>query len=224
MGALIGQLLPVAIGIAISPVTIIAAILMLMSPKARETSLGFLLGIVGGVLTVSSVFAALSSVLPASGSGDGSWARALIQVVLGALLLFLAVKQWRGRPAPGEEASLPRWMRAIDRFSFGKALGLGFLLGGVNPKNLLLGASAGVTIGAADLGWGASAATIVAYVLLAASTVLIPVLAHMFASRQITPWLDLLRLWLTQHNGAIMATLFVVLGMNVLGKGISGLF
>jgi membrane protein YqaA with SNARE-associated domain len=44
MGAVIGDVLPLAIGIAISPIPIIAAILMLFSPRATSTSTGFLLG------------------------------------------------------------------------------------------------------------------------------------------------------------------------------------
>ena len=37
LGAVVGDILPLAIGIAISPIPIIAAILMLLSPKAKGT-------------------------------------------------------------------------------------------------------------------------------------------------------------------------------------------
>ncbi|HEX6757634.1 MAG TPA: hypothetical protein VF086_04350 [Propionibacteriaceae bacterium] len=37
-----------------------------------------------------------------------------ISPVLITLLLFLAVQQWRGRPAEGEQAAMPKWMSAID--------------------------------------------------------------------------------------------------------------
>ena len=67
----------------------------------------------------------------------------MIQLLLGAGLLFLALRQWRSRPAPGEQAALPKWMSAIDTMTAGKGFGLGFLLAAVNPKNLLMGAGAG---------------------------------------------------------------------------------
>ena len=35
---------------------------------------------------------------------------------------------------------MPRWMAGTDAFAPAKALGLGLLLAGVNPKNLLLAA------------------------------------------------------------------------------------
>ena len=38
MGSVIGDVLPLAVGIAVSPIPIIAAILMLLSPRARGTS------------------------------------------------------------------------------------------------------------------------------------------------------------------------------------------
>ena len=60
MLAVIGAILPLALGIAISPIPIIAAILMLLSPKARGTSVGFLLGwVLGIVVAVDGVHAAV---------------------------------------------------------------------------------------------------------------------------------------------------------------------
>ena len=43
MNDVIGQLLPLAVGVAISPILIIAAILMLLAAKGGGTSVGFLL-------------------------------------------------------------------------------------------------------------------------------------------------------------------------------------
>lgn len=52
MGAVIGEILPLALGIAISPIPVIAAILMLLSPRARSTSVGFLAGWALGIVAV----------------------------------------------------------------------------------------------------------------------------------------------------------------------------
>ena len=70
------------------------------------------------------------------------------------LLLLVAARQWRSRPAAGETAPLPKWMSAIDRVTPVKATGLGTLLSAVNPKNLLLCIAAGVTVGSAGLSTG----------------------------------------------------------------------
>ena len=66
MGGAIGDTLPLALGIAISPIPIIAAILMLLSPKARGTSVGFLLGWLLGIIVAVVVFTLLSGLIPAA--------------------------------------------------------------------------------------------------------------------------------------------------------------
>src|SRR5688572_10207069 len=143
MGPVIGEILAYALGIAISPIPIIAVILLLMSPKARGTSVGFLLGWLVGIIVAAAVFTALSSIIPQQ-DGDGSNPiGGVIKLVLGALLLVLAVGQWRKRPKDGEQPHLPKWMAAIDTLTPVKGFGLGFLLSAVNPKNLIMGAAAG---------------------------------------------------------------------------------
>jgi threonine/homoserine/homoserine lactone efflux protein len=220
MGPVIGEILPLAVGIAISPVPIIAAILMLLSPKAKGASVGFLLGWITGIVVAIVVFTLLSSVLPAQDESGSSPVRGVIKIILGALLLFLALRQWRGRPAEGEQATMPKWMSAIDSMTAGKALGLGFLLSAVNPKNLLMAISAGLIIGGAGLAVGQTVVVIVMFVLLAASTVLIPVVAYLIASERLAGPLDRLRAWLVNNNATIMAVLLLVIGVAVIGKGI----
>jgi threonine/homoserine/homoserine lactone efflux protein len=220
MGSVVGAILPLAIGIAISPIPIIAAILMLLAPKAKGTSVGFLLGWVVGILVAVTVFTLLSSALP-GGSDESNPIHGVIQLVLGAALLILALRQWRSRPKPGEEAALPKWMSAIDSMSAGKGFGLGFLLAAVNPKNLLLGASAGVTIGSAGLPVGEAAVVIAVFTVIAAASVAIPVIAYLVASERMAGPLESLRGWLVHNNATVMAVLLLVIGFVLIGKGIA---
>ena len=220
MNEVIGEILPLAVGIAISPIPIIAAILMLLSPRAKRTSVGFLIGWLAGILVAVVLFTLLTSVIPQDNAGPSPVA-GVIKIILGALLLLLAIKQWRTRPAEGEQASMPKWMSAIDAMTAGKALGLGFLLSAVNPKNLLMAISAGVIVGSADLAVGQIAVVIIIFVLLAASTVLIPVIGYLIASARLAGPLDKLREWLVENNALIMAVLLLVIGVSVIGKGLA---
>lgn len=221
MGAVIGGTLPLALGIAISPIPIIAAILMLLSPKARVTSIGFLLGWVLGIVTSVTVFTVVSSVLPEADADTARPVQGAIQIVLGLLLLALAVKQWLGRPKQGEEPIRPAWMHAIDTMGFLATFGLGFVLSALNPKNLVIGAGAGVDIGSADLSIGAAAIAILVFTLIAASTVAIPVVGYLVATDKIRNMLDRLRTWLEAENAVIMAILLLVIGVSMVGKGIA---
>ncbi len=224
MGNVIGQLLPLAIGVAISPVPIIATILMLLAPKARGTSVGFLLGWVLGIVIAASVFVIIATTSGLdSSSGDASKTSAWIEVGLGVLLLLFATRQWRGRPKPGEKATLPKWMAAIDSFTFAKAAALGFALAAINPKNLLMCIAAGSAIGGAAISSGQMVVSVAVFTILAASTVAVPVIGFLLVHDRMVKPLNDLRAWLQSNNVAVMSVLLLVIGVVLLGKGIGNL-
>lgn len=221
MGSAIGDILPLALGIAISPIPIIAAILMLLSPKAKVTGTGFMLGWIIGIVVAVTVFTLLSSIIPASDPNASKPIQGTIQLVLGALLLLLAVGQWRKRPKKGEDPVLPKWMQAIDQVKFPMAFGLGFLLSALNPKNLIMAVGAGTAIGAAGLSGGENAIVIAIFTVIAASTVAVPVIGYLFAADKLRDPLNALREWLGKENAVIMAVLLLVIGVSLIGKGIA---
>lgn len=218
---IIGAILPSTAAIAISPIPIIAVILMLMSPRSKQLGVSFLLGWLVGILVAVTIFVLLADVLPeAAAEGTSQPIAGTIQLVLGAGLLFLSLRQWRSRPAAGETPELPAWMSKIDTMKPGAALGLGFLLAAVNPKNLLVAASAGMTIGRGGLEIASLIIAILAFTVLAALTVLIPVLFALIAPKAASAVLTGIRAWLTAHNAAIMTVLLLVLGLNVVGNAL----
>lgn len=220
MGSVIGQLLPLALGIAISPIPIIAAILMLLSPRAKATSVGFLLGWVIGIVVAVVVFTLLAAVIPATDPSVAHPISGIIQLVLGALLLLLAVKQWRSRPKKGQQPTLPKWMNAIDSMTAARGLVLGFILSAVNPKNLMMAIAAGLAVGGAGIPWWQQLIAIVIFVVIAACSVAIPVIAYLIAAEKMRPPLGRLHTWLADNNATIMAVLLLVIGVVVIGKGI----
>jgi hypothetical protein len=125
MGAAIGQSLPLAIGVALSPVPIIAVVLMLTTPRARANGPAFVLGWLVGLGVVGAIVLALAGPGGASEEGQPAAWVSWVKLLLGLLLLLVAARQFRGRPHEGEEAPLPKWMGAIDRFTPGQALGGG---------------------------------------------------------------------------------------------------
>lgn len=220
MGSAIGEVLPVAVGIALTPVAIIAAVMMLLSPKARTTSAAFLVGWLAGIAVAVTAFVLLASVLSTEADDGSAPIAGTVKIVLGLALLTLVLRKRGRQAAGGDPAGTPAWMAAIDTMTAARAAVLGVLLALPNPKNLLLAAGAGVTIGGADLDTGDTAATVAVFVLLAGSTVLVPVVAYLTAESRIAPHLQSLRRWLVSHNDAIMTVLLVVLGTVLVGKGI----
>jgi threonine/homoserine/homoserine lactone efflux protein len=220
VGEAIGAVLGNAIGVAISPVPIIAVILMLFSASALRNGSAFVVGWLLGLVVVLVVVIALGGL----GSEDSdSVVGGVLKVVIGAVFLLLALRQWRSRPGPGEQPVMPGWMSAVDSFSAGKSLGFGALFAGVNPKNLGLTMAAGSTIAASGLATGQQVVVSLVYVVLASLTVVLPVAYHLVARERATRTLDRMKEWLMANNATVMFVLFLVLGAKVLGDGIASL-
>jgi len=130
--------LPFGVGIALSPVPIIAVVLMLATPKGRVNGPAFLAGWIVGIAGLGTIVLLVASGASASTHGGPATWVSILKIVLGALLVLLAVKQWRGRPRGDAAPELPAWMKTIDTFTPVKSAGMAVLLADVNPKNLLL--------------------------------------------------------------------------------------
>ena len=223
MGPAIGDVLPLALGVALSPVPVIAVILVLLSPKASENGPAFLAGWVVGLSVVSIVVATLSG---GAGLGSGGWGSALgslIKVLLGLLLVGLAVRDFRNRPSPGEQPSLPGWMRAIDSVTAVRAFGIALLLSAVNPKNLSLTVAAAVTVVQGGLSSARAVFVLVLFVILASLSIAVPVALYVLGGSSGTRALNGLRTWLNANNATVTAVLLLVIGVVLFGKGLGGL-
>jgi threonine/homoserine/homoserine lactone efflux protein len=130
---------------------------MLVTPKARTNGPMFVIGWLVGLAIVGVIVLAIAG--PSDASDDGrpaDWV-GILELVLGALLLLVAFKEFRSRPRKGEDATMPKWMGAIDAFTPVKAFGAGALLSGLNPKNLLLAVAAGAAIAQTGIAGGEQA-------------------------------------------------------------------
>ncbi len=222
MGEVIGQILPLIVGVALSPVPIIAVILMLFTAHARRNSIAFLVGWILGLAISGGIILVLASAGDFSGSdGNPSDTSGVIRLVLGVLFLFLAFRNWKQRPRGDETADTPGWMAAIDQFSVPKSTGMAILLSGINPKNLALTIAAATTIAAASLSDADQVSVLVFYVLLASVTVALPVIIYLIAGHRADEQLTEMKDWLIQHNHVVMAVIFLIFGVKLIGDGIS---
>ncbi len=218
LGEAIGSILGSAAGVAVSPVPVIAVILMLFSHRAPANALAFSLG---WVLALALVGTLVLLADPGGSGGEPSTPGGVLKLVIGAVFLLLAGRQWRTRPTEGEEPSLPGWMETVDGFSPARSFGLALLLAGVNPKNLGLTLSAASSLGAYDLTATAEAVALVVYVLLASVSILGPVVYYYVDGSSAQSALREARSWLTANNHTVMTVLLLVLGAKTLGEGLA---
>jgi threonine/homoserine/homoserine lactone efflux protein len=223
MAESLAAVLPIAIGVILSPLPVVAVILMLFSPRARANGLAFLAGWAVGLAAVGALTLLLASSQDVEQGGTPArWTLAL-KLLLGAGLLFLAYRSFEKRPREGEEPSLPAWMRTVDSFTPARSLGLAALLSGVNPKNFLLTVSAMSGVALAGLPAGQSIAVLVVFVLVSSLGVAVPVAYALLGGESARASLDGWKMWLVAHNAVVMAVVLLVLGVKVFFEALAGL-
>jgi len=224
MGSIIGDILPQAIGVAISPLPIIAVILMLFSKRARSIGPAFMFGWIAALALLGSVVLLLANAGKISAGGTPTTLAYVIKLLLGLLFLFLAYRNFSKRPKPGEDAQMPPWMASIDSFSVGKSFGFAALLAGVNPKNLGLTLAAALSISQSGLSGAQPWIALLVFVILASITVAGPVLYYLIAGASAEKTLNSVKVWLTANNATVMIVLFLFLGLKLIGDALGGLF
>ncbi|MCW2984072.1 MAG: hypothetical protein JWR63_1642 [Conexibacter sp.] len=223
MGEAIGQVLSFGVGVSLSPVPIIAVVLMLATPRGATNGPAFLLGWVIGLAAAGTIILLASSGAGASDDGAPATWTSILELVLGLGLVALAVKQWGGRPRGDAEPALPKWMSSIDAFTPVRSVAMGVALSAINPKNLLLVAGAAAAIAATGSSSGDQAVALAVLVVVGTLGPGAPVAIFFLMGERAQEVLDGLKSWMVRENAAIMAVLCLVIGAKLIGDAISGL-
>ena len=223
MGQAIGQVLAFGVGVALSPLPIVAIVLILATPRAQANGPAFLVGWLLGMGVVGGIVLAVSGGADAStGGAPADWV-SWLKLALGALLVLVAVLQWHGRPQGGDAPEMPKWMRALDTFTPPKALGAGAVLSGANPKNLLLTVGAAAAIAETGASTGSEVAALVVFILMGSLGVGTPVAIYFAMGDRSEHILGSHNEWMSRNNAAVMAVLCLVIGAKLVGDAISAL-
>jgi len=223
MGQAIGQVLSFGIGVALSPVPIIAVVLMLATPKGRINGPAFLAGWIVGIAVLGTIVLVVASGASASNHGTPATWVSILKIVLGALLVLLAVKQWRGRPRGDAAPELPKWMKTIDTFTPARSIAMGVALSAVNPKNLLLVVGAGAAIAQTGASTVDQAVALAVFIVIATLGVGAPVAIYYLMGDRATRILAELHDWMARENATIMAVICLIIGAKLIGDAISAL-
>ncbi len=248
MAGIIGHILPLALGVALSSVPIIVMVLILLSPRGRASSITYLIGAAVGMLALTMLFTAGASLLPPPPPSQKSPLFAVIEITLGVGLLVLAVVRWRRSrqprargevlatediPADIDDIDLatlatsstsparttPKWMTRVTTLGPAPSLGVGFVLM-LRPKNLLLTIAAGVAIGAGNPTLSEAAIAIVIYVVLGISTLAAPIIVAVANPTRMRKPLEETRLWIEGNSATVTTVVVLMLGTVIIGSGL----
>lgn len=221
MLAVLADLLTIGIAVAISPLAIVAVILMATAGKGRTNGTAFILGCYTFAILFVGVLVLLGRSAGAEDPDSGPHITIdVVEILLGALLLFLAVQQWRHR---GSDEP-PKWMTKLDGLSIGGAFLVGILISGpLSPKDLPLLVAAGGRISQAALPVDEVVAVILVFGVIGITAVMIPWAISVVSPSKVEARLTGMRTWLVSNHAVIMTVLFVILGFKLIGAGIADL-
>jgi len=212
------ELIPLALVVALSPLSIIPAVLVLHTPHPRPAGLAFLAGWLIGLAALTIVFVEISGLFGDLGTPPG-WA-SWLRIVIGAALIVFGVYRWLTRK---RSAHTPAWMQRLGKLTPARAGLAALALTVVNPTVLFICAAAGLAIGTAGLGSAHIWIAVIWYVAVAASTVAIPILAYAVSGDRLDGALQRLKEWMEEQHATLVAAILIVIGLLVLYKGIHGL-
>jgi len=207
--AVLAEVVPLAVGIAASPMPILPVILLLAAPGGRRSAGAFVAAWAVGV-TIPLVLPMLLVEAVESEAGTPTWAK-VVKLVLGLLLIVLALNKWRGRSRAGDEP--PGWTTSVATLNPPRAARLALLLTAANPKVWLLAGAAGVGIGAAALGTSQSVVAALVFVVVASSTAATPFAVALVLGERAEQPMRAAKSWLERNNDVILAAVMAVIGV-----------
>lgn len=218
-GSALTGLVSLALVIALSPLSVIPAVLVLQTPRARAGSLSFLAGWLAALIALTAISLAVSGLLGGLHKSPPRWA-AWLRIAVGAALIVFGVIRWLTRE---RHTQTPGWMRSITNLTPARAAVTGLVLAIVRPEVLFVCAAAGLAIGSAGLGVTRAWISAAIFVAVAASTVAVPILGYAGAGHRLDDPLARLKDWMERHHAALLAGIFVLIGLLMLYKGIHAL-
>lgn len=216
-GSVLTELIPLALVIALSPLSVIPAVLMLQTPRPLSAGLAFMAGWLIGLGALTAIFVAVSG---AFGGFDKppSWA-SWLRIVIGAALIGYGLVRFARRKSAGHQ---PKWLQNMTRLTPPKAAATGAALTVANPKVLFICVAAGLAIGSAGLG-NAVWVAVVYFAAIAGASVAVPILGYAVSGGRLDDALARLKDWMERNHATLMAVILVVIGLLVLYKGLHAL-
>ncbi|MEU4214063.1 GAP family protein [Actinoplanes sp. NPDC026623] len=212
-----------AVGVALSPMPIIAVVLLLTTAGARRNGPAFVVGRLTGLAVIGVIVLAIAGPAVVSDQGQPATWVTWLKLVLGILLLLVAAQQFAGRPAADAEPTMPNWLQSIDRFGAARSLGTGAALTGLNPKNFLLAVSAGTAIAQTGIPGVQQAVAYGVFALIGTLSVGAPVVFYLAMGDKSATTLAAVKDWMGRHNAVIMSVVCLVIGVKLIGDFVSGL-
>ncbi len=207
MAALLLQIIPIAVVIALEPLCVIAALVMLATDRPLANSIAYLGALIGVMLGYG---AAVLVVFQHRALAGGQRTDDIVQLLwlligLGFLAAFVVILV--RRPPAGGPGQEPRWVRWVQRMGPLGAAGVGLFL-----VNWEMETPALTVILKARASLAAALVALIVFTAVAVSTSAAPLVAYGAAPRRLGGMLGGGKTWLSRHQRPIVLVLFCAIG------------
>lgn len=204
-----------ALGLAIQPWAILAAVVLVSAQRGVAKALAFLIGWMLALAAIGYLGVLLH---PQVAKRQGSTPAALyvVDVCAGLVLVAWLVWQWRRGPVP--VTSQPGWITRVDTMGPLVALGLGVFL----PNYLFVAAAVNQML-EIHLDTAQLAAAVAMFVLVASLGVAVPLILIVVTPRHATRVNGTARTWLVAHTRVVTLSIGWLIAVVLLVKGLQGL-
>ncbi|TYR32760.1 hypothetical protein FY036_09665 [Mesorhizobium microcysteis] len=218
----IGAMLPAILAVALTPIQLVGVVVVLGRRHASTGGWAFLTGWLAGLTAVTVAAILLVDQLGESGRTPTPFVHWL-QIALGLVLVWMAVRLYWKHPAHETEPQPPKWLAAIGEASHARALAVGASMALGNPKILALVVAAMTSLAYLNPSVLQIAVVSIVFVLLASAPIIAIVAAHGVGGEKADARIENLKGFLLRNSNLIMAIVFAMLGVSILGKGIAGI-
>ncbi|MDH6238075.1 GAP family protein [Cryobacterium sp. CG_9.6] len=213
--------LPFALGALVASLPVVAMAAVIATLNFRPVLRSFTAGWLAGLLTTGVLALVLTGAVTLA-TDSVAWA-SWLRVVLGAALVALGVRRFVTRARRGEERTEPKWVPVMQNIRPGRAFGVAFLLGSINPKNALIVLAAVAAIVNASSAVVEQFVGLFVFVVVASLGVVAPAVAlRMRGDRAAAPLHSFVD-WFARHSDLIIAAVLLLLGLLVLSAGLGAL-
>ncbi len=221
MTSAISEYLPLAFGVTLSTMPIIAMIVLTVIGEAKTKGTLFLLGWMIAIIGFMVIVVLLGNAANSGTSSEPSVWSIILQFGFAFFLLYLAWDNWRKRPKDGDEIKAPAWIAGLSKMSNAAVFGLGMMIAVFNAKNLPILVSAAIIISQAHDSWGSGLLDAVIFTLIGTIGVALPWFISIIGGDKMKPMLERMRDWLYKYNNIIMTLLFGFLGISALSNALA---
>lgn len=245
----LGGTFGMAMALALSPLTITTALVLLFGDRGRLRGLSFAVGWWIAIFIITLVPMLVTDVVDEEDPAATSSGIDILHLVFGLLFFVLAAVTWAKRPERHREVALvqggedataefesdravleremldlepkkPGLLERVDHLGVWACLAVGLAQGFLIIKNIPIGISAGTTLGQADVPAAEQFILVAVFASLATAGAVLPLLASILGGARAERVLLEVRHWIEANMTAITLVVLIVVGGIFLGEGL----